>query len=144
MRKLSNLFMTLSVLCFALPTFAQGGGVRPSKCPDARQAEVFTASRLTQENSFWFPASIVVSPLRVSLVKSGWFSNDVKRIPISKVSSVQIISHFILSDVRIESVGGELLIIRDISNADAKRIDHLIALYQQDEERCRLMDRASR
>lgn len=142
MRKLSNLFM-LSVLCFALPAFAQGGGARESKCPDPRQAEVFTASRLTQPNSFWFPTSIVVSPLRVSRVKSGWFSNDVKRIAISKVSSVQIISHFLLADVRIESTGGEPLIIQDLSNADAKRIDHLIALYQQDEG-CRVMVGANR
>jgi hypothetical protein len=141
MRKLSNLFMTLSVLCFALPAFAQGGGARASKCTAPPQPEVFTASRLTPNNSFWFPTRIVVSRLRVSRVKSSWFSNDVTRIAISKVSSVQIISHLLLADVRIESDGGESLIIQDLSNADAKRIDHLIALYQQDEEGCRLASR---
>src|ERR1700676_4065833 len=105
MRKPNNLLMTLSVLCFALPAFAQGGGTRASKCPDARQSEDFNASRLTPGSSFWFPTRIVVSPLRVSRVKSSVFSNDVKRIAISNIVSVQIISHFLFSDLRIDFPG---------------------------------------
>jgi hypothetical protein len=145
MRKLSNLFMTLSVLCFALPAFAQAGGARESKCPErVGQAETFTASRLTQDNS-WFPTRIVVSPLRVSRVKSSWFSNDVESIAMTKVASFHIYSGVLWSEIVIESTGGaEPLIIQGLSNADAKRIGHLIALYQQGEEECRVMDRATR
>jgi hypothetical protein len=145
MCKLSNLFMMLSVLCFALPAFAQGGGARESKCrPDAPQAETFTASRLTHDNSL-FPISIVVSPLRVCRVKSSWFSNDVECVAISKVASYRSVTHVLWAELRIESTGGaEPLVIRGLSNGDAEQVAHLIARYQQDEEKCRAMDRASR
>ncbi len=51
-------------------------GVTPPTPAAEPQAETFTASRWTQGN-FLFPTRIVVSPLRVSRVKSRWFgSND--------------------------------------------------------------------
>jgi hypothetical protein len=139
MRKLSNLFMTLSVLCFALFAFAQGGGVRGTKCPDPGQAKVFTASRLKED--FWFPTRIVVSPLRVCRVKSSLFSNDVACVGIPKIASYRSVSHVLWAELLIESTGGEPLIIRGLFNADAKQITDLIARYQRDEGECRAMDR---
>ena len=67
--------------------------------------ETFNASRWTQGN-FIFPTRIVVSPLRVSRVKSRWFGSNEESIPVSKVASVHISTGMLWAEILIESTGG--------------------------------------
>ena len=99
--------------------------------PEAEaSAETFTASRLTQGN-FLFPTRIVVSPLRVSRVKSRWFGSNDESIPISKVASVHISTGVIWSEILIESSGGtDPITSHGHRKADAQRIRDLIESYQ--------------
>ena len=60
--------------------------------------ESFTASRWTQGN-FLFPTRLVVSPLRVSRVKSRLFGSDEESIPMSKVASVHISTGVFWSEI---------------------------------------------
>jgi hypothetical protein len=94
------------------------------------QAETFTASRWTQGNLL-FPTRIVVSPLRVSRVKSRWFGSNDETIAMSKVASVHISTGVLWSEIRIESTGGtDPITSHGHRKADAQRIRDLIETYQ--------------
>jgi hypothetical protein len=104
-------------------------GVTPQS-PAEPQAQVFTASRWTQGN-FLFPTRIVVSPLRVSRVKSRWFGSNDETIAMSKVASVHISTGVLWSEIRIESSGGtDPITSHGHRKADAQRIRDLIESYQ--------------
>ena len=105
-------------------------GVAPPT-PDSDQvAETFTASRWTQGN-FFFPTRLLVSPLRVSRVKSRLFGSNEESIPISKVASVHIQTGVAWSEIRIESTGGtDPITSHGHRKADAIRIRDLIEGYQ--------------
>lgn len=97
--------------------------------PEA-QSETFTASRWTRGNLF-FPTRIVVSPLRVSRVKSRLFGSNEESISISQVASVHISTGMIWSDIVIESSAGtDPLTSHGHRKADAQRIRDLIESYQ--------------
>ncbi len=105
-------------------------GVTPPVPAVESQAETFTASRLTQGN-FFFPTRLVVSPLRVSRVKSRWFGRNEETIPISKVASVHISTGVMWSEILIESTGGtDPITSHGHRKADAQRIRDLIEGYQ--------------
>src|SRR5947207_14630209 len=72
---------------------------------DSSPAEVFSASRWTQGN-FFFPTRLVVSPQRVSRIKSRIFGSNEESIAMSKVASVHISTGVVWSEIRIESTGG--------------------------------------
>jgi len=92
--------------------------------------ETFTASRWTQGN-FLFPTRLVVSPLRVSRVKSRWFGRNEETIPISKVASVHISTGVLWSEILIESTGGtDPITSHGHRKKDAQRIRDLIESYQ--------------
>jgi len=94
------------------------------------QAQVFAASRWTQGN-FLFPTRIIVSPLRVSRVKSRWFGSNDETIAMSKVASVHISTGVLWSEIRIESSGGtDPITSHGHRKADAQRIRDLIESYQ--------------
>ena len=94
------------------------------------QAETFTASRWTQGN-FLFPTRLVISPLRVSRVKSRWFGSNDESIAISKIASVHISTGVIWSEIRIESTGGtDPITSHGHRKGDAQRIRDLIEGYQ--------------
>jgi hypothetical protein len=94
------------------------------------QAQVFTASRWTQGN-FIFPTRLVVSPLRVSRVKSRLFGSNDESIAISKIASVHISTGVLWSEIRIESTGGtDPITSHGHRKADAQRIRDLIESYQ--------------
>jgi len=98
--------------------------------PADPQAQVFTASRWTQGN-FIFPTRIVVSPLRVSRIKSRWFGSNDETIAMSKVASVHISTGVLWSEIRIESSGGtDPIVSHGHRKADAQRIRDLIESYQ--------------
>jgi len=105
-------------------------GVTPSIPAAEPQAQVFTASRWTQGN-FLFPTKLVVSPLRVSRVKSRWFGSNDESIAMSKIASVHISTGVLWSEIRIESTGGtDPITSHGHRKGDAQRIRDLIESYQ--------------
>ena len=105
-------------------------GVTPATPVAEPKAETFTASRLTQGN-FLFPTRLVISPLRVSRVKSRFFGRNEETIPISKVASVHISTGVFWSEILIESTGGtDPITSHGHRKADAQRIRDLIESYQ--------------
>jgi hypothetical protein len=105
-------------------------GLTPSTPVTEAQGESFSASRWTQGN-FLFPTRLVVSPLRVSRVKSRWFGSNDESIAISKIASVHISTGVLWSEIRIESTGGtDPITSHGHRKGDAKRIRDLIESYQ--------------
>jgi hypothetical protein len=97
---------------------------------DSSPAETFTASRWTQGN-FLFPTRIIVSPQRVSRVKSRLFGSNEETIPMSKVASVHIETGVLWSQIVIESAGGaDPITSYGHRKKDAQRIRDLIENYQ--------------
>jgi hypothetical protein len=104
-------------------------GITPP-APAEPAAQTFTASRWTQGN-FLFPTHIVVSPLRVSRVKSRWFGKNDESIAMGKVASVHISTGVLWSEIRIESTGGtDPITSHGHRKKDAQRIRDLIESYQ--------------
>jgi hypothetical protein len=104
-------------------------GVTPSPAAEPL-GQTFTASRWTQGN-FLFPTRIVVSPTRVSRIKSRWFGSNDESIAISKVASVHITTGVVWAEIRIESTGGtDPITSHGHRKADAQRIRDLIESYQ--------------
>jgi hypothetical protein len=107
-----------------------GMGVTPPTPAAESPARTFTASRWTQGN-FLFPTRLVVSPLRVSRVKSRWFGSNDESIAISKIASVHISTGVLWSEIRIESTGGtDPITSHGHRKADAQCIRDLIESYQ--------------
>jgi hypothetical protein len=105
-------------------------GVTPSTPAAEPSAETFSASRLTQGN-FLFPTRLVVSPLRVSRVKSRLFGSNDESIAMSKVASVHISTGVLWAEIRIESTGGtDPITSHGHRKGDAQRIRDLIERYQ--------------
>ena len=105
-------------------------GVNAANSRGRSPAETFTASRWTTGN-FLFPTRLVVSPLRVSRVKSRWFGSNDESIAISKIASVHISTGVLWSEIRIESTGGtDPITSHGHRKADAQRIRDLIEGYQ--------------
>jgi hypothetical protein len=93
-------------------------------------AESFAASRWTQGN-FIFPTRIVISPLRVSRVKSRLFGSNDESIAISKIASVHIATGMLWAEIKIESTGGtDPIVSHGHRKKDAHRIRDLIERYQ--------------
>ena len=105
-------------------------GLAPNTPAAEPPVETFTASRWTQRN-FFFPTRLLVSPLRVSRVKSRLFGSNEESIPISKVASVHISTGMVWSEIRIESTGGtDPITSHGHRKGDAIRIRDLIEGYQ--------------
>jgi hypothetical protein len=97
---------------------------------DSSPAETFSASRWTQGN-FLFPTKLVVSPQRVSRVKSRFFGSNEESIAMSKVASVHISTGVLWAEIRIESTGGtDPITSHGHRKGDAQRIRDLIERYQ--------------
>ena len=102
---------------------------------DSSPAEVFSASRWTQGN-FFFPTRLVVSPQRVSRIKSRIFGSNEESIALGKVASVQISTGVIWSEIRIDSSGGtDPITSHGHRKADALRIRELIESYQAEQRK---------
>jgi hypothetical protein len=105
-------------------------GVTPPMVAGQSAGESFAASRWTQGN-FLFPTRLVVSPLRVSRIKSRWFGSNDESIAISKIASVHISTGVVWAEIRIESTGGtDPITSYGHRKADAQRIRDLIEQYQ--------------
>jgi len=102
----------------------------PTSPMDSSPAETFTASRWTQGN-FFFPTRLVISPQRVSRVKSRLFGSNEESIAMSKVASVHISTSVFWSEIVIESTGGsDPITSHGHRKKDAQRIRDLIETYQ--------------
>jgi len=96
----------------------------------ASSAESFSASRWTKGNLI-FPTRIVVTPQRVSRVKSRTLGMNDESIAIPQVASVQIATGILWSEIRIDSTGGTNPITsHGHRKRDAIRIRELIELHQ--------------
>ena len=105
-------------------------GVTPSTTASGGPADTFTASRWTHGN-FLFPTRLIISPQRVSRVKSRFFGSNEESIAISKVASVHISTGVFWSEIVIESTGGtDPITSHGHRKADAQRIRELIEAYQ--------------
>jgi hypothetical protein len=97
---------------------------------DSSAVETFAASRWTQGN-FFFPTRLVVSPQRVSRVKSRLFGSNEESIAMSKIASVHISTGVFWAEIVIESTGGtDPITSHGHRKADAQRIRDLIEQYQ--------------
>lgn len=97
---------------------------------DSSSAETFTASRWTQGN-FLFPTKLVVSPQRVSRIKSRFFGSNEETIAMSKIASVHISTGVFWSEIVIESTGGsDPITSHGHRKKDAQHIRDLIERYQ--------------
>src|SRR5215471_9178864 len=102
----------------------------PLSAMDSSPAESFTASRWTQGN-FFFPTRLVISPQRVSRVKSRFFGSNEESIAMSKIASVHISTGVFWSEIVIESTGGtDPITSHGHRKKDAQRIRDLIEQYQ--------------
>jgi len=77
----------------------------PDSPMDSSPSETFAASRWTQGN-FFFPTRLVISPQRVSRIKSRLFGSNEESIAMSKIASVHISTGVFWAEIVIESTGG--------------------------------------
>jgi hypothetical protein len=102
----------------------------PDAPMDSSPAETFSASRWTQGN-FLFPTRLIVSPQRVSRVKSRLLGSNEESIAMSKIASVHISTGVFWSEIVIESTGGtDPITSHGHRKRDAQRIRDLIETYQ--------------
>ena len=110
-----------------MTTSSMNGPLNPM---DSSPAETFTASRWTQGN-FLFPTRLIISPQRVSRVKSRLFGSNEESVAMSKVASVHISTGVFWSEIVIESTGGaDPITSHGHRKRDAQRIRDLIETYQ--------------
>src|ERR1700687_6347944 len=112
-------------------------GVNPDLQMDSSPSQSYSPSRWPHGN-FLFPICLVVSPQRVSRVKSRLFASNEESIAMSKVASVHISTGVFWSEIRIESSGGtDPITSHGHRQADAQRIRDLIESYQAATRRTR-------
>jgi hypothetical protein len=97
---------------------------------DSSPTETFSASRWTQGN-FLFPTKLIITPQRVSRVKSRLFGSNEESIAMSKIASVHISTGVFWSEIVIESTGGtDPINSHGHRKKEAQRIRDLIEQYQ--------------
>jgi hypothetical protein len=97
---------------------------------DSSPAQTFKASRWTQGN-FFFPTRLIISPQRVTRVKSRLFGSNEESIGMTKIASVHISTGVFWSEIVIESTGGtDPITSHGHRKADAQRIRDLIETHQ--------------
>src|SRR5262249_6304318 len=93
---------------------------------------VFRASRLSAGNRL-FPTQVAITPTSVVQYKPRWFGKQEQTIHMAHVSSVNIDTGLMLSNVLIETSGGsDPIACHGHHKADAVRMKQLIEQYQTD------------
>jgi hypothetical protein len=93
---------------------------------------VFRASRISRGNRL-LPTQVLITPTSVVHYTPGWIGRQEATIHISHVAMVKIETGMLLSDVFIETSGGEAPIrCHGHSKGDAVRMKELIETYQND------------
>lgn len=94
--------------------------------------EVFLASRLSSGNHL-FPTQVLISPTSVVQYTPRWIGRQEQTIHLAHVSSVNIETGFLFSNVFIETSGGSDPIgCHGHKKGDARRMKNLIEQYQTD------------
>ena len=94
--------------------------------------EVFLASRLSSGNHL-FPTQVLISPNSVVQYTPRWIGRQEQTIHLAHVSSVNIETGFLFSNVFIETSGGSDPIgCHGHKKGDARRMKNLIEQYQTD------------
>ncbi len=93
---------------------------------------VFRASRLTSGNRI-FPAQVVISKTSVTLLQPQWIGKREESAHIAHISSIEIDTNMVFSDVSIETTGGHNpLVCHGHTKGDAVRIKHTIEQFQSE------------
>jgi hypothetical protein len=96
------------------------------------EGDVFRASRLSSGNHL-FPTQVLITPTSVVQYTPRWIGRQEQTIHMAHVSSVNIETGLILSDVLIETSGGsDPIKCHGHRKADAGRMKSLIDRYQTD------------
>jgi hypothetical protein len=94
--------------------------------------DVFRASRLSSGNHL-FPTQVLITPTSVFQYTPRWIGRQEQTIHMAHLSSVNIETGLILSDVLIETSGGsDPIVCHGHRKADAGRMKSLIDRYQTD------------
>jgi hypothetical protein len=93
---------------------------------------VFRASRMTRGNRI-FPAQVVISKGSVTLVKPQWVGKFEESAHIAHISSIQIDTNMVFSDISIETTGGHNpMVCHGHTKGDAVRIKQVIEQFQSE------------
>ena len=93
---------------------------------------VFRASRLTKGNRI-FPAQVVITPGSVTVVQPQWVGKLEESAHIAHISSIQIDTNMVFSDISIETTGGHNpMICHGHTKGDAIRIKQVIEGFQSE------------
>jgi hypothetical protein len=94
--------------------------------------DVFRASRLSAGNHL-FPTQVLISPQSVVQFTPRWIGKEEESIHMAHLASVKIDTKLLLSDVLIETTGGQNPIrCHGHHKRDATRMKALIEQYQND------------
>jgi hypothetical protein len=94
--------------------------------------DVFRASRLSTGNHL-FPTQVLISPTSVVQYTPRWIGREEESIHMAHLASVKIDTKLLLSDVLIETTGGQSPIrCHGHHKADATKMKSLIERYQSD------------
>jgi hypothetical protein len=101
------------------------------------EGDVFRASRLSSGNHL-FPTQVLITPTSVVQYTPRWIGRQEQTIHMAHLSSVNIETGLLLSDVLIETSGGsDPIRCHGHHKADAGRMKTLIDRYQTDYYRSR-------
>jgi hypothetical protein len=93
---------------------------------------VFRASRLTSGNRI-FPAQVLITPNSVTLLQPQWIGKREESAHIAHISSIEIDTNVMFSDVSIETTGGHNpLVCHGHTKGDAVRMKHVIQQFQSE------------
>ena len=96
------------------------------------KGDVFRASRFSTGNHL-FPTQVLISPTSVVQLKPRWIGKEEESIHMAHLASVKIDTNLLLSDVLIETTGGQNLIrCHGHHKRDAIKMKALIEQYQND------------
>jgi hypothetical protein len=101
------------------------------------EGDVFRASRLSSGNHL-FPTQVLITPTSVVQYTPRWIGRQEQTIHMAHLSSVNIETGLILSNVLIETSGGsDPIVCHGHRKGDAGRMKSLIDRYQTDYYRAR-------
>jgi len=93
---------------------------------------VFRASRMTRGNRI-FPAQVVINKNSVTLVQPQWIGKVEESAHIAHISSIQIDTNVMFSDISIETTGGHNpMVCHGHTKGDAVRIKQVIEHFQSE------------
>jgi hypothetical protein len=96
------------------------------------EGDIFRASRLSSGNHL-FPTQVLITPTSVVQYTPRWIGRQEQTIHLAHLSSIDIKTGMMLSDVLIETSGGsDPILCHGHSKGDARRMKELIERYQTD------------